>query len=257
MAEDYARKIFDLNSHSFYGYSLRGLINHFQGNLKEAVLDLKQANIIDPNDADVLHMLSFNYLRAGQGTAARPLIDKLIEIDPLSSMTYSLAGFLDSTENNFKSGLEKHKKMFELSPNSPASKLFYAWSLALNGQKFEAAIIVDLLVKDQPDTNFARLGLFIKYSITGEDKKAHEVITPELIKSANVVEYQSRLLAEYYSLLKENDKALKWLKNSVNLGFINYLYLSEYNPNFVNIRNDAGYKKLMEKVKEKWEQFDA
>ena len=46
------------------------------------------------------------------------------------------------------------------------------------------------------------------------------------------------------------------MENDVNLGFVNYPYLSELNPLLVEIRGGRRFELLMERVKQEWEHFE-
>jgi hypothetical protein len=50
--------------------------------------------------------------------------------------------------------------------------------------------------------------------------------------------------------------ALEWLENSINHGFVNYPFLSELDPFLENIRGEERFKKLTERVKYEWENFE-
>ena len=63
-------------------------------------------------------------------------------------------------------------------------------------------------------------------------------------------------MAAIYSLIGDRDKSLEWLENAVNRGFINYPMLNEYDPLLENIRGEERFKKLMERVKDEWENFE-
>ncbi|MFC2166091.1 hypothetical protein ACFLT2_13980, partial [Acidobacteriota bacterium] len=61
---------------------------------------------------------------------------------------------------------------------------------------------------------------------------------------------------ECFALLDERNVAMDWLEHAVNRGFINYPLLSEHDPFLVNIRGEPRFKKLMERVKHEWENFE-
>ena len=42
----------------------------------------------------------------------------------------------------------------------------------------------------------------------------------------------------------------------MNLGFINYPYLTEYNPLIENIRGDTQFQELLGEIRRRWEQFE-
>ena len=57
-------------------------------------------------------------------------------------------------------------------------------------------------------------------------------------------------------VLDAKDEALNWLEHAINIGFINYPFLNEYDPFLENIRGEKRFKKLMERVKYEWEHFE-
>jgi len=63
-------------------------------------------------------------------------------------------------------------------------------------------------------------------------------------------------LADCYSIIGENEKAIELLEYSTRRGFINFPFLNEYDPLLENIREDPRFKKLMERVKHEWENFE-
>jgi hypothetical protein len=46
------------------------------------------------------------------------------------------------------------------------------------------------------------------------------------------------------------------MEKAVNIGFINYPMFAEKDPFFENIRSEPRFKKLMERVKHEWENFE-
>ena len=59
-----------------------------------------------------------------------------------------------------------------------------------------------------------------------------------------------------YALLGEKEKALNWLENTIECGFINYPFLSDIDPFLENIRRENRFKKIMKRVKNEWENFE-
>ena len=57
-------------------------------------------------------------------------------------------------------------------------------------------------------------------------------------------------------MLGEVHKALEWLELASDNGVINYPLLAQHDPFLENIRGEEGFKRLMERVKHEWEQFD-
>ena len=253
--EQCANKVFELDPGSPHGYILKGAVHVHRGNMLEAVKDLKRAMAIDPNNADVM-LLARVYASCGQISAASLLVKKLLEIDPLNTITYSLPGYLDILGGNFEKAPESYQKMSLMDPRNPLSLWFYAWSLTFAGRNEEAYALIEKLAENAPGTVYASLGLFTKYALQGKKKEALDEVTPQLEIAAKGVEYLSRDMAHGYALIDEKDKALDWLENAVNRGFIAYPFLNDHDPFLENVRKEERYKKLMERVKYEWENFE-
>jgi len=62
--------------------------------------------------------------------------------------------------------------------------------------------------------------------------------------------------AEIYVLNGETQEALKWLERGLEMGCINYPFLSKLDPYLEKIRSEERFQKLMERVKYEWERFE-
>ena len=255
-AEECVEKIFSLDPDSPHGHFLRGAIHVHKGNMQEAVVDLRLALSFDANNADALLQLARVYASSGQISSASRTVTKLLAVDPLNTITYSLPGYLDILEGKFEKAPESYQKMSLMDPHNPLSLWFYAWSLAFADRNEEAFALIDKLAENAPGTVYASLGLFIKYALQGNKREALDVITPQLEMAAKGVEYLSRDMAHGYALIGEKEKALDWLENAVDRGFIAYPFLNDHDPFLENIRGEERFQKLMERVKYEWEIFE-
>jgi TolB-like protein len=255
-AEECVQKIFRLNPESPHGYYLSGSIHFYRKNNQQAVKDLRKGLTRDPNNPDSLIQIVRIYSSCGKNDKARLFLEKALALDPLNAIIYSLPGYLHLLSGHFDTAVESYYKMYQMDPESPIFRWFYALALIYARRNQEAFRIIDQLSADLPGTTFAFYGLFIKNALQGKKKEALEIITPELEDAAKIVEYHSREMAHGYALLGEIDNALYWLENTVNCGFINYPFIAEIDPFLENIRGDKRFKKLMEQVKYKWENFE-
>ncbi len=254
--EECFEKIFQLSPDSPHGYFLKGVVHVHQGSMQQAVRDLKRALDIEPNNADILLQLCRVYSSCGKTTAAAPLVDKLLEIDPLNTITYSLPGYLDVLEGRFDKAPESYRKMYQMDSQNPVSIWFYAWALIFAKRNEEAFTLIDELEKKASGTVYATLGLFFKYALQRKKLKAEQIVGPELEKAARGVEYLSRDMAHGYALIGEKEKALDWLENAVDRGFIAYPFLNELDPFLGNIRREKRFNTLIQRVKNEWENFE-
>ena len=99
-AEVCAEKVFALNPDSSKGYGLRGAIRHIRADPSGAVLDYKQALLLDPNDPEALLWLGYYYAVSGRPALARALMDRLQHVDPLTSVNLIMWGMVAMFDGN-------------------------------------------------------------------------------------------------------------------------------------------------------------
>ncbi len=254
--EECSQKIFHLSPESAHGYFLSGAVHFLRRNLQHAVIDLKKSLEKNPNNPDCLVQLTRIYSSCGQNDAAWKLLDKTLAIDPFNAIAFSLPGYLHLLNGDSEKAREAYHKMYKMDPESPIFGWFYALALIFAKQNEEAFKIIDRFEKIAPQSTYTRYALFLKFSVLGDKEKALEIITPELENVAKAIEYHSRTITWGYALLGEKKKALDWLENTIACGFINYPFLVEIDPFLENIRGEIRFKKLMERVKHEWENFE-
>ena len=97
--------------------------------------------------------------------------------------------------------------------------------------------------------------LFIKHTIKIDKEKVASLLTQEFVAQIQIDLQNSFHIAAFYSYLGENGKALEFLENAIDRGFINYPLLNKHDILLKNVRKEKRFKKLMQKVKYEWENF--
>jgi TolB-like protein/Tfp pilus assembly protein PilF len=255
-AEDCVNKAFSINQDSSLAHSVMGQIHWKRGEIQEAVVELKKALKIDLNSQDALYWLAWIYQFSGKVEDARPLLEKLVEIDPLTAVSYLMLGNCDLFTGKFEDSIQYYAKSVKMEPKNPLCRFIYAGAL-IYAQKFnEAFNVIDLMAKEMPQEIFTELILFYKYALQKRKPKARQPISDKLKNWAARDEVISIFVAECYALLDEKEEAITWIEHGVRWGFINYPFLNEYDPLLENIRGEPRFKKLMERVKHEWENFE-
>jgi TolB-like protein len=256
-ADQYANKIFDLDSDSVYGHWLLGLISARRSKLQQAVIQIKKYLSFNPNDLDALWWLGMIYGNIGKQHAIFPIAERFTNIDPfhpIGPYLYSWAYFLNG---QFTESLEKAHQHYELGSERPNNMFFYAQILAFNNKLEEAYTIIDELKKKYPKNMFTPVGQCYKFALQGEKEKVIQLMSEGVKEKARYKNlYLARIMAECDALIGEKDEAITSLECAVNLGAINYPLYSEVDPFLENIRGEERFKKLMERVKHEWENFE-
>ena len=256
-AEECIKKAFELDTDCPKGHYVSGLINQaFRGNPQKSVNHLKRALDFDPGDSGVLFWLSAGYLFYGKIKAAIPLVNRLLQVDPLNPNSHWLLGFLNFFDGSFDLAHRQFLKAYRMEPENPVFQIFYGIILAYNKCFKEAYAVLDKCEKTMPIHGIVQLGVFLKFALQGKKEKISQLITPEFIAYCRRDPMWSMQLAEGYALYDKKKEALDWLENAANRGFINYPFLNEYDPFLENIRGEERFKKLMKRVKYEWEHFE-
>lgn len=256
-AEECIKKAFELDADCPKGHYVLGLINQaLRGNPQQSVNHLKRALDVDPDDSGVLFWLSVGYLFYGKIKAAIPLIDRLLQIDPLNPNSHWLLGFLNFFDGSFNLARRQLLKAYQMEPENPVFQIYYGIILAYSKCFKEAYAVLDKSEKMMPEHGIVQIGIFLKYAMQGKKEKISQLIIPKFKTYCRRDPLWSMQLAEGYALYDKKKEALDWLENAANRGFINYPFLNEYDPFLKNIREEPRFKKLMERVKHEWENFE-
>jgi TolB-like protein len=254
--EEYATKVFALNPDSYVGHWLMSIIHWKNGNIRKAIIEYKKSLEINPNHIDSLVQISYFYICVGKVSNAKPLIMRLLDIAPLDWTTQYVAGEAEFEEGNFEKALFHFLQMYKLDPGNQICLIYYGRGLACENRLKESYEILDQAAGLGPsDFWFTQFALFIKYALQNKKTKALKVVSEDLKTKAKGDEYAPLWMAECYALIGEKEKAIDWLQILVDWGFINYPFLNEINPFLENIRGEKRFKKLMEDVKYKSENF--
>jgi eukaryotic-like serine/threonine-protein kinase len=251
-----ADRVLALEPDSPHGHRLLGLLCVRQGNMQEAARRLKQVLAKDPFDSESLSWLIPVYAYAGKPYAAVPWVKRLLEIDPLTPIYQTLPGILAMTAGEYRRALEPVAKGLKMEPDNPAIRFYYGQLLILNDRRDEAFAVFDPLLKEMPDSFFAKLALACKHAVLGDREAVLRAITDE-VKTAVAGDLQYCWnLAQCFALVHENDQALDWLEKAVQLGFTNYPMISRLDPFLENLRKEPRFERILEAARERWEAFE-
>jgi TolB-like protein len=256
-AEEFLKKVKKLKPDSCQYFYLLGRIERFRGNAIETLKQFQRALAIEPNNPEALMFYSFHLVvSAGKPDIAERYVKRLIEIDPLTYINYLALCMLYLMRGEMELAIESMRNASQLNPEERFAKFFVSRYLSWNNQLDEALELIDQIVKENSQDLAAVLSLFSKYALLGEKEKALKVMTEE----AKTYFWNDPdfpwFISGYYSLIDEKEQALHWLEHTVNRGMINYPLLSEMDPFLENIRGEPQFKKLMERVKHDWENFE-
>jgi len=255
-AETCVRKVFEIEQASAAGLQLRGWIHYTRARIQDAVVDLKSALDLEPNNADTLLLLSNCYLISGRVSAARLLIERLVAIDPLTPLTRCMPAWAAILEGDFEAALGPYRQMFEMDPGNPMARLFYLWVLLLNRRMDAIPPILESFPIEVRETVPARIAFFLADTMRDDGRGVSlPPLSPELEAAATASDVFARLLAGGYARAGAVDPAIHWLEVAVDRGFINHPFLARLDPSLENLRREPRFLRLMTAVDARWEHF--
>lgn len=255
-AIDCAERIAAVDPAAPQGLQLSGWIHYAQGDVRSAIRDLNAAIHADMNDADTMNLLVNCYLISGRVSLARPLIDRVRLIDPLTPLTRCLPGWADSLEGNFEAAVAPYREMYDMDPGNPMGRLFLVWALAGARRNEEAIAIAEGFSEETAHSLPGQVAHLFAAGLRGETIDADSALSFDAEALANTSDIIPRLLAQAYALLGETGLAIVWLGRAVERGFINYPYLAHHDPLLASIRDEPGFRSILRDVERRWEQFD-
>jgi len=249
-ANEYADKAVQVNPESASVYYAQGIAFHQSGKPFDAIKSFRKALSLEPNYSDPMlyAMLGYHYCATGFNTTEGELLfEKAMMMDPMSPVIKGCHGWSMVFDGKFQESVDEMKEWQQSleQVNSPFI-IVIAWAHALNQELSEACRLIDLFVKVYPDHILSSLGLFMKYFWLNEKQKALGEVNDNLSKAALWDDAYSFIMAECYSILNEKEFALRWVNHSIDYGYTNIPFLTEYDPFLANIKTDRAFKQSID-----------
>jgi TolB-like protein/TPR repeat protein len=252
-AYKYAEKAVSLNPFSATAYTAKALARFQSCNIVESYRNFRKAIEVEPNYNDPILPLLLGYLYAATGLdmhKSELMLERCRVMDPLTPVSRTSHGWRLIYLGKFKEAVEEFNDLQHVMEQikTPTS-LWFAWFHGLNKNYIESFRIIDNLVADHPDHIMASLGRFMKYSWLKDRKTAIYSVTESLEKAAWWDDAYSMNMAEGYSMLKEYDKAFRWLNRAIDYGITNIPFLTQYDHFLENLRKDERFETCIQKAR--------
>jgi TolB-like protein/tetratricopeptide (TPR) repeat protein len=255
-AEEYAKKALQMNAELAPGHYVLGTIAYMRGDMRQAFIRTKHAVSISPDDPDAVLWFVHAGISVGKCSVCRPFVERVIQADPLNCLTHVAAAVLKFYEGRFEAALDAGRVAFELDPEGIFSRGWYVMPLMWNRRFEEAWDVLDRWRDAMPGHAWLLGVTSILHAIQGKKAESQALLTEQLLAQMWNDTVGIWAFADLYVLNGETEEALKWLEHGLDIGCINYPFLSHFDPFLANIRGEERFKKLMERVKYEWEHFE-
>lgn len=255
-AEACARKILEMEPGSPHGTSLLGLVAVQRGDVVGWIRNFEEAYAADPNDPLHGTWLGLGWAWTGFPERARAVLQKKLSVDPHSPYLIFGLGVLDYYDQRYDRALEYYDKARRLMPEHPGWSMVMGQALASQGDRDAYRKLMEDM--PPPETHhLVNLTHILYHAWLGDAETVDRLDTEECREVLWGDLQYSHLLAQAYALLGRREAALRWLERSVERGSIHYPFLSKMDPLLENLRNDPRFDALMERVRTRWEGFEA
>ena len=201
-----------------------------------------------PNDVGV-HVVS-GVLRRLDGDYDRALrsFDRMVKLNPAERVVVSYnRARVFMYQRRFDDALLELDQGAAMEPDHPLIKTFRGRVLYYRGEVAEATRLLEEVVEKNPRLDGVRPIYATCLSALGRHAEAQGQLT-EQVKDVAAADHDiSYWLASVYALEGDRDQAFEWLERAITLGNENKTWF-ESDPNWEQLRGDARFQQLMEKL---------
>ncbi len=251
-ANEYVKKAFDLDDESPDGHFVSGLLEITGGDARKSFSHFKKVLQKSPNHANALLWSTLVYCCMGIPEGTYQYLKRLSQVDPFSIFIDYMPLALNVIIGKFDLAEEQSKQY----GSDDWSRYYRTWAL-LYKMKCDEAYVEFNSISEGMKGSFMFRGILLRiYACQQKHKEVFELVDENFLLWAKKDFQYSLWVAEAFAMINKKSDALNWLENSVDHGFVNYPFINDYDPLLKNISSEERFKKLMERVKYEWENFE-
>ncbi len=205
-AYGYAAKCMELDPNLPQVQFVQGILAFKKGHLQEAANIFKKVLHKDQNNPEALHFLIVSCFLSGKPAAAWPFAERLLQVDPLTTISHSFPGFIELFSGNIEESLPYHQKWLQMDPEGPFTRYWCACNFAFNNKLEDSINLLNSLIKDTPALIFGKFARFFKSALLCDRENALKYITDELKREAELLDYLPLYIAWGFALIGEKMK---------------------------------------------------
>jgi non-specific serine/threonine protein kinase len=252
-ADDYANRAVQKDVEVAQGHFVLGLVALARAQMQAAFRHLQKALSLSPDDPDTMYYLVQSAGWVGKPDVSRPLVARLLEIDPLAPTTYIASVIHHIYEGQFEAALEPGRTAVRLDPEGYLARFHYFLACVYNDRVEEFEPVLERWQREDPEHSWTEFPAAYIAAQRGREVAFSDSTRDVAWQDVSAAGHGMPMIL---SMLSRNEEALEWLERGVELGFTNYPFLSHIDPRFENLRRDPRSKELFERIKREWENFE-
>ncbi|MEX2271847.1 MAG: protein kinase [Vicinamibacterales bacterium] len=244
-----AERIEAIDPSSPHADRLRGMIAAHSGRLGECAA--RMGKVITAGEADVMAMglFVFSSSMTDNVEAARPVVARMIEIDPLEPVVLGMAGFVELLDGRFDDALSVSMRAYDAHRLNPIVAVMHVEILASAGRVHEAIAVAEAMERDLPDDKLTWFLQALKWGLQGEGERLVQSVTPERRAWAAADPQYTLTLANAHALAGRPDEAFEWLDAMLRTGAVPYRFIATVNPLLSKLRADPRWPAFLERMR--------
>lgn len=215
------------------------------GDYDKALEYCDQAIALDSVKSDYLYQKANILDNAGRSQEAIKVMGEYIANNPDMAEGYYRRGWFYDHSGNIEDALEDYTMAINLAPEAAYTYLNRGVLYRLKGEKLKAEADFMQVIRLDSIPEEADCSFYAYYYL-GQKDKAIEVLNKILDKDKNGNCYDAACL---YSIMGEKEKALSYLRQSLENGFRHFAHIKR-DRDLNNIRNTAEFKALIKEFEE-------
>lgn len=255
-AEFYVDKAFAINPDLAEANFVMALISTLTVRPELGMEHITRAYAGKPEDPGIMLWMAHAYCLIGRVESGKEMLKRCTRIDPFNPMLNSVIGWNHFYSGRFDLAVSPLLNACKAAPESSMNLFWRALVMFYGGKENDAYDFISHNISEPAKDSWSHLSVFLKYVIRHEKGRLRQLLDPDYVKIHRIDPQNSYFMAAFYARMGKKKKALDWLENAVERGFMNYPFMNGLDPFISEFTGEDKMKKLMKKLKNKWEAFE-
>ena len=249
----YLNKALELNPNHLRSKILKIILTlKVDWNTKNIYEDLESLLSENKNNPLVAGELSDIFTHSGQSKRAIDILNKSLNLDPKNSSIHARLALQHLLTGNILLAEKHNSEAVTLSPNYQMVLHIRSLILMKQNRNDEIEILLKKAIQNDDKNPVTMMSLGIVYWHSDKKEQSYKLLT-ELLDRRNFEYIKGGILARFFSVIGDREKAFKWLRVSREEKDTDFFHMYHWpifdevrsDPEFIKIYKDAGLYKFL------------